>query len=92
VGSARHLERGAPGESQQQETVRVGTVQDQMRQPMNERLGLARARAGRNQQGRRRPSAAADAVFDRAALRRIQFAQMSVAIDVCQRSVPRLFP
>ena len=72
--------------------MRVGTVQDQMRQPMNERLGLARARAGRNQQGRRRPSAAADAVFDRAALRRIQFAQISVAIDVCQRRVPRLFP
>ena len=53
MGSARHLERGAPCESQQQETVRVGTVQDQMRHPMNERLGLARARAGRDQQGRR---------------------------------------
>ena len=59
---------------------------------MNERLGLARARAGRDQQGRRRPSVAADAVFDRAALRRIQFAQISVAIDVSQRRVPRLFP
>ena len=92
MGSARHLERGAPGESQQQETVRVGTAQDQMRHPMNECFGLARARAGRDQQGPRRPSVAADAVFDRAALRRIQFAQISVAIDVCQRRVPRLFP
>ena len=68
MGSARHLERGAPCESQQQETVRVGTVQDQMRHPMNKRLCLARARAGRDQQGRRRPSVAADAVLDRAAL------------------------
>jgi hypothetical protein len=92
VGSARHLERGAPCESQQQETVRVGAVQDQIRHPMNECLGLARARAGRDQQGRRRPSVAVDAVFDRAALRRIQFAQILVAIDVCQRGVPRLFP
>ena len=90
MGSAGHLERGAPCESQQQETVRVGTVQDQVCHPMNERLCLARARAGRDQQGRRRPSVAADAVFDRAALRRIQFAQISVAIDACQRL--RLFP
>jgi len=30
--------------------VRVGAVQDQMRHPMNECLGLARARAGRDQQ------------------------------------------
>ena len=92
MGSARHLDRGAPCESQQQETVRVGTVQDQMRHPMNKRLCLARARAGRDQQGRRRPSVAVGAVFDRAALRQIQVAQISVAIDVCQRRVPRLFP
>ena len=92
MGSARHLERGAPCESQQQETVRVGTVQDQMRHPMNERLCLARSRAGRDQQGRRQPSIAAGAVFDRAALRRIQVAQISVAIDVCQRRVRRPFP
>ena len=83
----RHLERGAPCESQQQETVWVGAVQDQMRHPMNECLGLARARACRDQQGRRRPFAPADSVFDRAALRRIQFAQILVAIDVCQRLV-----
>ena len=70
----------------------VGTVQDQMRDPMSERLCLAGARASRDQQGRRRPSVAADAVFDRAALRQIQFAQILVAIDVCQRRVPRLFP
>ena len=38
----------------QQETVRVGTAQDQMRHPMHKRLSLARARAGRDQQGRRR--------------------------------------
>ena len=72
--------------------MRVGTVQDQMRHPMNERLCLARSRAGRDQQGRRQPSIAAGAVFDRAALRRIQVAQISVAIDVCQRRVRRPFP
>jgi hypothetical protein len=63
-----------------------------MRHPMNDCLGLAGARASRDQQGRRRPSVAADAVFDRAALRRVQFVQISVAIDVCQCRVPRLFP
>ena len=56
------------------------------------RVAKSSARAGRDEQGTRRPSVAADAVFDRAALRRIQFAQISVAIDVCQRRVPRLFP
>ena len=59
----------------------VGTVQDQMRDPMSERLCLAGARAGHDQQGRRRPCVDADAVFDGAALRRVQVAQMPVAID-----------
>ena len=59
----------------------VGTVQDQMRDPMSERLCLAGARAGRDQQGRRRPCVDADAEFDGAALRRVQVAQMPVGID-----------
>jgi hypothetical protein len=37
--------------------------------------------AGRDQQGRRRSCVAADAVFDSAALRRVQVAQMPACID-----------
>jgi hypothetical protein len=70
VSSARHLERGAPGEGQQQQTVGVGAIQDQMRDPMGEGLGLTGARTGRDQQRRRRLCVVADAVFDSAALPR----------------------
>jgi hypothetical protein len=52
-----------------------------MRDPMGEGLGLAGARAGRDQQRRRRLRIAANAVFDSAALRRVQVAQMPVGID-----------
>jgi hypothetical protein len=61
--------------------VGVGAIQDQMRDPMGESLGLTGARTGRDQQRRRRLCVVADAVFDSAALRRVQAAQMSVAID-----------
>jgi hypothetical protein len=81
VGSPRHLEGGAPSEGQQQETVRIGAIQNQMRDPMSEGLGLPRACAGRDQQGRRGLRVAADPVFYRAALRRVQVAQMPLAID-----------
>jgi hypothetical protein len=81
VGSARHLECGAPSEGQQQQTMRVGAVQEQMCDPVGESLGLAGARTGRDQQRRRRFRVAADAVFDSAALSRVQVAQMTVVID-----------
>jgi hypothetical protein len=42
---------------------------------------LAGARSGRDPQGRRRSRVAADAVFDSAALRRVQIAQMPDCID-----------
>jgi hypothetical protein len=80
VSSACHLERGAPGEGQQQ-TVQVGAVQDQMRDPVGESLCLAGARTGRDQQRRRRLFVASDAVFDSAALSRVQVAQMPATID-----------
>jgi hypothetical protein len=51
--------------------VPVGAVQDQMRDPMGERLGLTGARTGRDQQRRRRLYVAADAVFNSAALSRV---------------------
>jgi hypothetical protein len=61
--------------------VRVGAVQDQMRHPMGESLGLAGARTGRDQQRRRRLCVATDAVFNSAALSRVQVAQVPAAID-----------
>jgi hypothetical protein len=81
VSSARHLERGTPSEGQQQQTMRVGAVQDQMPDPMGERLGLAGARTGRDQQRRRRLCVATDTVFNSAALSRVKVAQMPEAID-----------
>jgi hypothetical protein len=60
--------------------VQVGAVQDQMRDPMGEGLGLAGARAGCNQQRRRLLCVAADAVFDTAALSRVQVAQVPAPI------------
>jgi hypothetical protein len=81
VSSACHLERSAPGEGQQQQTVRVGAVQDQMRDPMGEGLGLAGARTGCDQQRRRRFCVDTDAIFDSAALSRVQVAQMPATID-----------
>ena len=62
-----HLGRGAAREGQQQDAARIGAVDDQMRDPMRQRIGLARAGAGDDQQraglGQRRP-----AVLDGAAL------------------------
>jgi hypothetical protein len=91
VGAPGHVERSAPSEGQQQQTVRVGAIQNQMCDPMSERLGLAGARAGRDQQRRRRPVVVAHAKFDRATLGRVQVAQVSVVIDGCHRRVPRPF-
>lgn len=81
MSSACHLERGAPSEGQQQQTVRVGAVQDQMRDAMGEGLGLTGARTGRDQQRQRRLCVATDAIFDSAALSRVQVAQVPAAID-----------
>ena len=61
--------------------MRVGAVQDQMRDPMGEGLGLAGARTDRDQQRRRRFCVATDAIFDSAALRRLQVAQVPATID-----------
>ena len=52
---AHHLGGGAARECQQQDAARIGAVDDQMRDPMGERVGLARAGAGDDQErtGRR---------------------------------------
>ena len=47
---ARHLGRGAAREGQQQHAARVGAVDDEMRDPVRQRVGLARAGAGDDQE------------------------------------------
>ena len=47
---ARHLGGGAAREGHQQDAARVGAVDDQMRDAVRERVGLARAGAGDDQQ------------------------------------------
>jgi len=62
-----------------------------MRHPVGKRLGLAGAGAGGDQQCRRPVGIAVDAVFDRAALFRVEAVQMPPAIDRLQLRVPFLF-
>jgi hypothetical protein len=81
---ARHFERSAPGERQQQQALRIVAVQDQMSNPVSERLGLAGTGAGGDQQCRRRLGIAADAEFDGSALFRVEAVQMPPAIDRLQ--------
>ena len=50
--AARHLRRGPAGEGQQQYAARIGAVQDQMRHPVRQRVGLARAGAGDDEERR----------------------------------------
>ncbi len=50
LGAALHLGGGAAREGQQQDAVRVGAAHHQMRDAMRQRVGLARARAGDDQQ------------------------------------------
>ena len=50
-----HLRRRAPREREQQDALRIGAVQRQMRDAMRQRVGLAGAGAGDDQQ---RPLAA----------------------------------
>ena len=73
---ALHLGRGAAREGHQQEPTRIGPVDDEMGDPMGERVGLARAGAGDDEErpvvGRGR----ADAVLDGAPLLRIELGQV----------------
>ena len=73
LGAPLHLGRGAAREGQQQDAVRVGAVDDEMRDAVGERVGLARARAGDHQQ---RPPVRADAMLDCRTLVGIEFLQI----------------
>jgi hypothetical protein len=67
-----HLRRGAPRERQQQDPVRVGTVDDQVPDPMGESIGLARSRAGDDQQGGGAVPEVRPAMFDGPPLLRVE--------------------
>ena len=67
LDAALHLGCGAAGEGEQHHPARIGAADDQMRDAMGERVGLARARAGDDEKRRRFIEGVA-AVFDRAAL------------------------
>ena len=47
-----HLGGGATGKRHQQDPAGIGTLNDQMRDPMGEGVGLSGARAGNDEQGR----------------------------------------
>ena len=50
---ARHLGRRPAGEGHQQNAARIGAVDDQMRDPMRQGVGLAGSRAGDDQERRK---------------------------------------
>ena len=58
--SARHLRRGTPREGQQQDAARINSAGDQAANPVRQGAGLARPRAGNDQQ--RKKVAVVDAV------------------------------
>ena len=73
LDAAPHLGSGPAGEGQQQDASGIGAVDDQVGDAMRERVGLARAGAGDDQQRAGDVGAlGADAVLDGAALLRIQ--------------------
>jgi hypothetical protein len=55
-GAADHLQRRAPREGQQQDPGGIDTLEDQMGDAVGQRVGLARARTGDDQQRSRRKS------------------------------------
>jgi hypothetical protein len=91
LAPARHFERSTPRESQQQQAPRIAAIEDQMSHPVGEHLGLAGTGAGGDQQCRRRFDITADAVFDGAALFRVETVQMPRAIGRLQLRVPFSF-
>ena len=73
LDAALHLGRGPAGEGQQQDAAGIGAVDDQVGDAVGERVGLARAGAGDDQQRAGDVGALArDAVLDGAPLLRIE--------------------
>ncbi len=77
LDASRHLHGRTPREGHEQDASRIGAVEDQMRHAVGERVGLARAGAGDDEQGRSRTRIAlADAMLDGAPLLRIELFEM----------------
>jgi hypothetical protein len=71
LDAAGHLGGGAARKRQQQDAVRIGAVDDQMRDAMRKRVGLAGSSSGNDQQ-RRRWTRSDCTMFDGASLLRIE--------------------
>ena len=67
LDAPRHLVRGATREGQEHDAPRVDPVDDEVCNPVRQRIGLAGTRAGNDQERRRRGEVGA-AEFDGAAL------------------------
>ena len=93
---AGHLGGGASGEGQQQDALRHDAGQDQIGDPVRQRVRLPGARAGDDQQraGELRPAKLGDAVLDRRSLGFVQAAEVWRAIHAARllrsTSVPRI--
>jgi hypothetical protein len=85
---ARHFERRATGEAQQQQALRIASVQNQMSHPVGKHLRLAGAGASGDQQCRRRFAITTDAVFDGAPLFPVEAVEMSPPLGRLQLRVP----
>ena len=68
---AGHFERGAAGKGQQQQTTRIGALEDEPRHPVRQRLGFACA-GPRSDQQRRLPLLCLDTIGSSTALRWVQ--------------------
>ena len=89
--ATRHLQCGAASESQQQQPARIDAAEDQARDPMCQRLGLAGASSRRNQQRWRGSVILANAISNGTLLRRVQPLQNHVGGRGGGDRVPFLF-
>ena len=78
LDAALHLGGGAPREREQHDAARIDARHDQVGDAIGERVGLAGARAGNDEQ-RRNVVESAAAMLDRAALLRIEFREIGGA-------------
>ena len=69
IDAPGHFGRGAAREGHQQNTARVGAIDDKVRDAVGERVGLARTRSGNDKKRHgRRAGVFPNAVFDRPSL------------------------
>jgi hypothetical protein len=83
---AGHLCSRSSREGHQQDAPGVGAVDDGVRNPVSQRVGLARASAGNNEKGRPYSAVMPHAMFNGTALLRIEFIKIGHS---CQHESPR---